>query len=610
MSPYLFQSRAKPAACGAPVVATSLGLVLTICAACATAATTWTVTTIQDDAAPGVACQSATECYTLRDALHSAMPGDIIVFNLTGYTLPATIKLTNAEPLLPPPGITIQGPGFDQLSISAQGASRVFDLPDQPSSVLGDTINHLTITAGRVVGANGVVGASGGTAGASGANGTSGGDAVGGCIYVGTHTTLELDFDNITGCVAVAGQGGPGGNGAQGAAGTDSSQTGATGGSGGSGGIGGNGGNGGGALGAAIAVQGTGHLILNSSTLSENIADGGAGGAAGQGGAGGTGGTGGPSACVQVSNGPCLYIGPGGTGGTGGNGGNGGNGGAMGFSGGGAIAAWGRLTAINSTIADNTVINGLSLVGPSPSGGNGGVRGEAGAGGAGGPGQTQGPTGSSGTAGAGGIGGSGGVVEGGAIFHYNTDANNGSVLEHSTIAFNQATAGQPGLGANGSGAGADGFNSGGGVQNQTGGVITFWNSIIASNQRTDDSGTKYLANCGLNGAATQENDNLSDDASCGADTQGDPKFAPPKGGKDAYAWGGNGLPVLMPMPGSPAIGGAKMHYPVGGPPTGGCSAADDERGVARPQATGILGATCDLGAVESDVIFVNGFETP
>ncbi|HET8899886.1 MAG TPA: hypothetical protein VFN09_14035, partial [Rhodanobacteraceae bacterium] len=42
----------------------------------AMAASTWTVTTTQDDAAPGVACNANNSCYTLRDAVFSANPGD------------------------------------------------------------------------------------------------------------------------------------------------------------------------------------------------------------------------------------------------------------------------------------------------------------------------------------------------------------------------------------------------------------------------------------------------------------------------------------------------------------------------------------------------------
>lgn len=448
------------------------------------------------------------------------------------------------------------------------------------------------------------------TAGGNGSAGGPGKSAYGGCIYVGTHNALHLNFDLVTSCIAIGGTGGSGGNGAPGKAGDDNANPGQAGGTGGSGGQGGAGGNGGGAFGGAIAVRNTAELTLDSSTISNSIADGAGGGLGGTGGAGGSGGTGGPQPCVTSPNpgGPCIPYGSGGDGGAGGTGGHGGQGGPMGWSSGGAIAAWGQVTATNTTLVDNLAIDGLTFFGPGPTGGDGGEGGSGGAGGNGGAGIKPGTDGTAGAAGAGGDGGGGGVVEGGALFHFNTDSNHASLLQHTTLALNDVIAGQGGHGVDGGADGADGWNSGGGIQNQNGGVITFWNSILAGNDRTDGTGTTFLSNCTMNSPASQENDNLSDDGSCGADTRGDPLFAPEKAGHDAYAWGGNGLPVLMPMPGSPAINGAAVHSQIGSLNTGGCAAASDERGVARPHSAGLVLAACDLGAVESDVIFTNGFE--
>ncbi|MGA7297696.1 MAG: hypothetical protein WBW92_09325, partial [Rhodanobacteraceae bacterium] len=81
------------------------------CISVASASTTWTVTTIQDDTPPGNAC-SGNSCLTLRDAIYNAADGDTIVFDLSSYTPPVTITLTNGEPLIIyNKGITIHGPG-------------------------------------------------------------------------------------------------------------------------------------------------------------------------------------------------------------------------------------------------------------------------------------------------------------------------------------------------------------------------------------------------------------------------------------------------------------------------------------------------------------------
>ncbi|MDN5924822.1 MAG: hypothetical protein L0H70_07475, partial [Xanthomonadales bacterium] len=142
----------------------------------------------------------------------------------------------------------------------------------------------------------------------------------------------------------------------------------------------------------------------------------------------------------------------------------------------------------------------------------------------------------------------------------------------------------------------------------------------------DAAGGMYRSNCSwvdYNNTLVTVDNNLSNDTNvtkCFFDTDGDPKFAPPQGSKDAYSWGGNNLPVLMLLPGSPAIDGASAW---GGQDNGGVDGydgcnevANDERGIARPQ--GSYGANntyyavpCDLGAVEAgnDIIFINGFDS-
>lgn len=72
---------------------------------------------------------------------------------------------------------------------------------------------------------------------------------------------------------------------------------------------------------------------------------------------------------------------------------------------------------------------------------------------------------------------------------------------------------------------------------------------------------------------------------------GDPKLGP---------LGNNGGPTqtMLPLPGSPAIDNGSDVL-CGASPVDGV----DQRGIARPQ-----GARCDIGAVETDTIFANGFE--
>lgn len=87
-----------------------------------------------DDSGPG----------SLRQAITDAAAGDTINFNLANC--PCTITLTSGE-LIIDKSLTIQGPGADQLSVSGNNNSRVFN-------VFGDevTINALSVVQGNGVG--------------------------------------------------------------------------------------------------------------------------------------------------------------------------------------------------------------------------------------------------------------------------------------------------------------------------------------------------------------------------------------------------------------------------------------------------------------------------
>ena len=74
---------------------------------------------------------------TLRHALANAVDGDTINFSLT---TPATIALTGGQ-LVVDKGVTIEGPGQDQLTVDGQQASRVFYIaPGKTVAISGLTI--------------------------------------------------------------------------------------------------------------------------------------------------------------------------------------------------------------------------------------------------------------------------------------------------------------------------------------------------------------------------------------------------------------------------------------------------------------------------------------
>jgi len=98
-------------------------------------AATHTVTSTADTATPG----------TLRYEIGNATAGDTIVFNLT---YPAAITLTNGVLTLNK-NLTIFGPGVNNLTISGNNATRVFDI------TTGTIIfSDLTIANGRLTAVN------------------------------------------------------------------------------------------------------------------------------------------------------------------------------------------------------------------------------------------------------------------------------------------------------------------------------------------------------------------------------------------------------------------------------------------------------------------------
>ena len=306
------------------------------------------------------------------------------------------------------------------------------------------------------------------------------------------------------------------------------------------------------------------------------------GGAFGAGGPGGMGGGG----AKGLDNGMGSFVGKGGLGGFGGGGGRGGNG---------------------------------SFSNPDSRAGDGGGGGFGGGGGGRGAGVRQGiggPAGFGGSAGSG-FGGAGGGM-GGAIFN---DA--GTVtLTNVTLAENRASGGSSSSGiSNGSGYGGAIFNYAGNL------TLSF---VTAANNRVNTGGqggsaaggalfnlSDTPANCSAGGnlCATGGTATLTISNSIGANSTetatdivslasyNDPSVFAPNAttqiGSVALAalpapLRGGLVDVMIPLPGSSAIdaGGA-----------GPCSVATDQRGVPRPQ-----GAGCDIGAVESDSLFSNGFD--
>jgi len=351
---------------------------------------------------------------------------------------------------------------------------------------------------------------------------------------------------------------------------------------------------------------------------------------------GGHGGTGGPGglaggACVQVANTGALvldhvavrhciaYGGSGGKGGTGGDGnlnfgyppltagGDGGNSGAGGDATGGAILVYGSLSLLNSSVVDGQAYGGVggagAYGGAGESGGNfvHGASGVSGAGGAarggavfvGGSVRITNSTiaGSSGTGGTGGAGvtyafgvtsgGAGGAARGGLI---GMDASSVLAdLEFSTLAGGQVVGGSGGIGVSPPYIGPTGAINGNAISAAI--TITALSSVIVDVQ----SGASLCA--GVVTAASGSV-NLDEDGSCGFSLQG--AFAQLFHPLDVNAtpW-----PGYLPLYHSAVIDAAATCQDLAAQ-----TVSVDQHDTPRPQ-----GASCDLGAIEADYIFVDGF---
>jgi hypothetical protein len=539
---------------------------LLLCAMSAAQAMPPTALTVNDSGDAGNG--SCTSACTLRDAISNIAFGGTIDF--APPLLPATITLTQGQ-LTISKSMRIQGPGATQLSISANGSSRVLSIG---GSIDVDIVGS-TLRDGTVVGADGVSGAAG-----SGGTGTAGNGTFAGCINLSTGASLILDHVEVRSCLALGGNGGnggsgvpssgaggPGGDGGYAAAGCisvfDSSlvldrtdirdcvaQAGApgTGGSGAAGsglaagGRGGDGGNGYFAEGGGIDVSGDSNVTLRDSSLTNCKALGAAGG---DGGAGGSG----------------FFDGPGG------NGGNAPNGSGhtdFAYASGGAIYFQGtNLSVYNSTIA-----GGAALAGRGGNGGTGDTTYSLSPGGA---------------------GGNGGGAKGGLI-----DVESGVAdLQFATLANGESTAGAGGAGGAGSVGGAAGVA---GSTNGTAISVGLATGTALSSVIVGPAGGSGL--CAINFAgghfnAVQNSANLDQDSSCSGFTLHGSLaqvFRP----FDADAL----RPAYMPVYHSAVIGAA---------PT--CNDASsqvvttDQQDTPRPQ-----GSACDLGAIEADYIFVDGLD--
>ncbi len=146
-------------------------VILLTCLGASTQAATLTVTNTNDSGSG-----------SLRGAIASAASGDIIVFDTAGvFATPQTITLTSGELTLDK-SLTIDGPGPNQLTINANGASRVFLLPG------------LVAYASNIVALEGLT--------------ISGGDAsAGGGIYLGTSTLTITNASIVANNATTAGGG-------------------------------------------------------------------------------------------------------------------------------------------------------------------------------------------------------------------------------------------------------------------------------------------------------------------------------------------------------------------------------------------------------------------
>ncbi len=260
--------------------------------------------------------------------------------------------------------------------------------------------------------------------------------------------------------------------------------------------------------------------------------------------------------------------GQGGNGGSGANGGFGGNGGNGGVGGSGGAATGGGLYGTNTTTLVNVTFAGNAVYGGK--GGNGGAGGMGGSGG---------------SDGANAGGGSGGNARGGGV--YVNTATAGAEIAFATFAAQVAT---PGLGGTSGGSGAsngpNGTISGLSLYGNGAGGVVLRGSVLAD----------VLSSCGGTYSTTAQN--LQAGIAClgFSVSNTDPKFSP-------INWNGGRTPNLLPRKGSAVLDAAANCSSAGGPVN------NDQRALARPSdGNGDSNAVCDLGAVESDRLFDDGFE--
>jgi CSLREA domain-containing protein len=177
--------------------------------------------------------------------------------------------------------------------------------------------------------------------------------------------------------------------------------------------------------------------------------------------------------------------------------------------------------------------------------------------------------------GPGSVGGNGGDAHAGAM------ALSGfSVLEFVTAVGNAATAGQGGIASTNGSAGSA----------TTTDLAAAATVVVRSGVLASGGGS-----CGLDGGTIlTQGANLSSDGSCpGFSLAADPQLR-------ALSVGSGGYPIAFPAYGSPVIDAANDCDDAFGQVV-----SEDLQGTPRPQ-----GAKCDIGAIEADYIFVDGFEGP
>ena len=125
---------------------------------------------------------------TLRSCLTNASSGTVISFNLPS---PSTITLTSAT-LMVPGGVTIEGPGVNQLTISGNHLFAVFTVTGGNVSISGLTIANGHGTVGDILGAAGANST-------SGTGGTGGAVTVSNCTFSGNTSTGGAIIEGGTG---------------------------------------------------------------------------------------------------------------------------------------------------------------------------------------------------------------------------------------------------------------------------------------------------------------------------------------------------------------------------------------------------------------------------